>query len=123
MNKDKVIEMQQEIIDEYEKTTRYLNNVFMDVIRRYKDKPDRTEAETELMNFAWQTNDCLVDQPRIYELKRLLESRNPTSEKIIDELNKVGVNVRKRDEQSDGSVFEAIVGNRRKPLIIKYDEI
>jgi len=73
-DKEEIIHIQSQIIDEYKQTMTFLNKVMMDVINTYKDKTDRTEVETTLMYFAWDTNDCLVNQPKIYELEQKLKS-------------------------------------------------
>jgi hypothetical protein len=66
--KDSLLRLQDEIIYEYQKAQAFLNRVFMGVVRTYKDKPDRTEVETAIMNFAWESNDCLVDNSKLSKL-------------------------------------------------------
>lgn len=100
LTKDEIIEIQSQIIKEFKCTSLFLNGVFMDVIRTYKDKPNRTDVETALMNFAGDSNDCLVDQPKIDELLKKLDEHH-------------------NEPQIKG--YNGIVGDRKKPLVIKYE--
>lgn len=69
-----IIEIQQQIIDEYESKVRYLNKILMDT---YKGN-----YPNELRSFALDINDCLMDQSKI---KLLSEKLNEFEEGELNE--------------------------------------
>jgi hypothetical protein len=60
-------ELQSKIIEQYERTLKFLNRVCFDAAKYYK------ESNRELSDFAWSTNDCIVDMPDVYKMKQELE--------------------------------------------------
>ena len=68
-----IINIQSEIINEYQATITYFNQIFMDVVRLYKGRLDLTEAETKLLDFSWTCNDMLVDNTKLYSLLSRLD--------------------------------------------------
>ncbi|MFB0831412.1 hypothetical protein ACEU2D_17645 [Brevibacillus laterosporus] len=66
--REEIISIQTEIIGIYEETFIFLNQIMKRTIE--------DESNVELREFAWATNDSIVDQPRLYELKQKLETLN-----------------------------------------------
>ncbi len=70
-----IIETQEKIIEEYESTLRYLNEVCFDCVeyQRKLQRENNPYYNFRLMDFAWATNDCIVDMPQVKELKEKLK--------------------------------------------------
>jgi hypothetical protein len=53
-------------------TLKFLNKVMFDEVKYQRSLPE-TEQNKELLNFAWETNDIIVDHPREFEIVTLLK--------------------------------------------------
>nr|WP_156736300.1 hypothetical protein [Mycobacterium sp. E3298] len=74
--KDAIIDLQKEIISEYQKTQTFLNRTFMTTIRDYRSKINRSEVEKELLMYAGYCNDCMIDNPKLDQLLKQLDKYN-----------------------------------------------
>lgn len=58
-------ELLNQIIEIYSRTNNFINKILIETIKTTQNK--------ELLHFAWDINDCLVDQPELQELVKQIE--------------------------------------------------
>lgn len=76
MNFQQIIKLQQEVIDIYEDTFKIINKTAAMIVKDERDKPLHLQNK-ELLDFAWSTNDCITDQPRLKEIHEKLKNASP----------------------------------------------
>lgn len=65
-----IIGKQETVINIYKNLFKFINQQLFSCVKHQRELQQNSDEKYnfELMDFAWATNDCLVDQPELYKL-------------------------------------------------------
>lgn len=75
MTDKEIIKLQQEAIDIYKDTFKFISKVTSMVVKDEQIKLS-SQRNNALLDLAWSTNDCITDQPRLREIHEKLKQYN-----------------------------------------------